>query len=198
MLAAVSPPELRSKSGRATIAGIRLAQTHVWVKEIGDADKMENMEHLVRKSAIGGLRGFHHIGVLTDDFDSIISVFRSVLGCEVSDIAEYPALGLDAVWARIGDVLFEFLRPNGPGEAADLIAQGVKGVHHVAFEVASAQQALEDARSAGLNVAHQQAQHGILGCQFGFVDPQSVGSVLVEFYQEPESQTDGTAGIALT
>lgn len=129
------------------------------------------------------VKGFHHVGILTQDFDTIRRVFGDVLGCEIGEVDPNPDLGIDILWVHVGGVALEFLRPNGDGEAAAVMRSGVTGVHHIGLEVDDVDAALATAREAGIALLDETSKPGASNSRIGFLDPAGVGTTIVEFVQ---------------
>ena len=130
-------------------------------------------------------RGLNHVGILTDDLDSVRHVLGDLMGLEVIGPEAEPELGLEVLWVLAGAVRLEFLRPTDPeSRAAQAMAAGQRGVHHVAFTVDDAAQALDSLRAAGIAARDSQPRLGVHGSRIGFLDPNAVAGALVEVVQE--------------
>ncbi|HEY4095516.1 MAG TPA: VOC family protein [Baekduia sp.] len=127
------------------------------------------------------IRGFHHVGIITDDLATIRRVFGAVLGAEVREPVAEPALGVEILWVDLGGVALEFLCPTSPeSRAAEILRAGEGGVHHIALAVDDADVALAELRDAGLATFDRTARAGAGGARIGFVDPEHVAGTLVE------------------
>jgi methylmalonyl-CoA/ethylmalonyl-CoA epimerase len=56
-------------------------------------------------------------------------------------------------------------------------------MHHVAFGVPDIEQALADARAAGLELIDAEPRMGMHGSRIAFLHPKSMGGVLTEFVE---------------
>ena len=125
--------------------------------------------------------GLNHIGILSEDLESVRHVLGDLLGLEVCGPELEPELGLEVLWVNAGPVRLEFIKPTDPdGAAARAIAAGKGGVHHLALTVADAAAALNALRKAGVGTRDEVPRRGVHGTRIGFLEPESVGGALVE------------------
>src|SRR4051794_8269709 len=94
------------------------------------------------------------------------------------------AQGVEAVLLEIGEGHVELLRPLGPETAVGkfLAARG-PGLHHVAYQTADIDSALEQVKAAGLPVIDEQARVGIRGSRVAFLHPKATNGVLTELVE---------------
>lgn len=130
-------------------------------------------------------RGFNHVGILTDDLESVRRVLGDLMGLEVHGPESEPELGIEVLWVRAGEVRLEFIRPTDPdSRAARAIAAGQRGVHHVALTVDDAAAALQQLRAAGVGTRDSEPRPGVHGSRIGFLEPAAVAGALIEVVQE--------------
>jgi methylmalonyl-CoA/ethylmalonyl-CoA epimerase len=133
-------------------------------------------------------RGFHHVGIITEDLDTIRHVFGSVLGAEVETPDVEDRIGAEVMWVHVGGVALEFISPVTPdSRAAQILKEGRGGVHHVALTVDDVDAALATFREAGVATIDLTSREGARGTRIGFVEPGQVAGTLVELVQTPES-----------
>jgi methylmalonyl-CoA/ethylmalonyl-CoA epimerase len=131
-------------------------------------------------------RGFHHVGIITDDLDKIRRVFGTVLGAEVDEPEREDRIGAEVMWVHVGGVALEFICPVEPDiRAAQILAERGGGVHHVALTVDDVDAALQTMRDAGVQTIDFTSREGVGGARIGFVEPEQVAGTLVELVQPP-------------
>jgi methylmalonyl-CoA/ethylmalonyl-CoA epimerase len=82
-------------------------------------------------------------------------------------------------------VRLEFIRPtDSDSRAARAIAGGQRGLHHVAFTVDNAAEALARLREAGVATRDDTPRPGVHGSKIGFLEPDAVAGTLVEVVEE--------------
>ena len=129
--------------------------------------------------------GLNHVGILTEDLESVRHVLGDLLGLDVSGPELEPELGLEVLWVKAGEIRLEFIRPTDPeGAAARAIAAGKGGVHHVAVTVKDAAEALRALRGAGVATRDEVPRRGVHGTRIGFLEPAAVGGALIEVVEQ--------------
>jgi methylmalonyl-CoA/ethylmalonyl-CoA epimerase len=126
----------------------------------------------------------HHVGVAVANLDESIELYRSALGAELVHRAASESEGLEAALLRIGGgeiELMSALRDDSP--VGKFMAKRGPGLHHVAYGVKDIDQALAEARAAGLELIDSQPRIGLNGRRIAFVHPKSMGGVLTEFVE---------------
>jgi methylmalonyl-CoA/ethylmalonyl-CoA epimerase len=126
----------------------------------------------------------HHIGVAVSDLDESIRVYTSALGAQLMHRATNEKEGLEAAFLRVGDgeiELMSALRDDSP--VGKFMAKRGPGLHHVAYGVTDIDQALAEAREAGLELIDSEPRIGMHGTRIAFVHPKSLEGVLTEFVE---------------
>jgi methylmalonyl-CoA/ethylmalonyl-CoA epimerase len=125
-----------------------------------------------------------HIGVAVEDIDSALMLYRDSLGMPLVHRETVAEQGVDAALLDVGDSHVELLQPLGPETAVGkFLSRRGPGLHHVAYRVASVQEALDVLAAAGLRLLDERPRTGIRGSQVAFVHPASTGGVLTELVQ---------------
>ena len=75
--------------------------------------------------------------------------------------------------------MLESTDPEGP--IGKFLEKKGEGIHHVAFAVDNATEALAEAESQGLNLIDKVSRKGAEGMSIGFLHPKSTHGVLIEF-----------------
>jgi methylmalonyl-CoA/ethylmalonyl-CoA epimerase len=126
----------------------------------------------------------HHVGVAVNDLDESIRLYTSSLGGELVKRAQSETDGLEAAFIRTGEGEVELLhatREDTP--VGKFLAKRGPGLHHVAFAVTDIDRALDEARSAGLELIDQQPRVGLHGSRIAFLHPRTMGGVLTELVE---------------
>src|SRR6266508_3523472 len=118
------------------------------------------------------------------------------IGIAVHDIEEKdPYGGLRSAFARVGDADIEILEdrvPDGDQKVIDqrdiarFVARRGQGLHHIALRVADVEEAIRDAKAAGLTVIDDTPRPGARGSKIAFLHPSSTGGVLIHFVERPD------------
>jgi methylmalonyl-CoA/ethylmalonyl-CoA epimerase len=138
-------------------------------------------------TAITGVLGLDHVGVLTADLDAVRRL-AALLGIPASATEVHPELGVEVVWLELGGVRVEVLRPTDPGgRAAQAMAAGRTGLDHVAFAVDDCAGALAALRGCGVDTRDGVPRPGVHGTRVGFLDEDGTGGLRVELVEHPTS-----------
>ena len=128
-----------------------------------------------------------HIGVAVDDLDQAIALYEQRLGMPVQHRETVEEQGVEAVLLGVGQSHVELLRPLSPDTAVGrFLERSGPGLHHVAYGTDDIQSALDDVRSAGLQLIDEQPRIGIRGSRVAFLHPKSTGGVLTELVEPAE------------
>jgi methylmalonyl-CoA/ethylmalonyl-CoA epimerase len=125
-----------------------------------------------------------HIGVAVEDLDSAIDFYRGRFGMAEQHREVVEQQGVEAVLLEIGEGHVELLRPLGPDTAVGkFLASRGPGLHHVAYQTADIESALERMRAAGLELIDEEPRIGIRGSRVAFLHPKATGGVLTELVE---------------
>jgi len=130
------------------------------------------------------LNRIHHVGIAVADLDESIRLYRSVFGAEVVHRATSESEGLEAAVIRTGSgevELMSAIRDDSP--VGKFLAKRGPGLHHVAYAVGDIEQALAEARAAGVELIDSKPRVGLSGKRIAFLHPKSMGGVLTELVE---------------
>ena len=130
------------------------------------------------------LTRIHHVGIAVADLDESIRMYESVFGAHTVHRAVNEKEGLKAAFMRTGEgevELMSALREDSP--VGKFLAKRGPGLHHVAFAVADIEQALAEAKAAGVELIDSEPRVGMHGTRIAFLHPKSMGGVLTELVE---------------
>ena len=89
-------------------------------------------------SPVWKLGRLNHVAVAVPDLEKASSVYRDVLGAQVSEVVPLPEHGVSVVFVNLGNTKMELLHPLGSDSPITGFLQKNKagGMHHVCIEVA--------------------------------------------------------------
>ena len=126
-----------------------------------------------------------HIGIAVRDLASAIELYEQLLGSRASSPRHSESEQMEAATFRLGDVDVELMEPSSSeSPVGRFLERRGEGVHHIAYEVDDVSQALQSARSLGLETLDEQPRPGLDGTRVGFVHPRSMHGVLTEFVEK--------------
>jgi methylmalonyl-CoA/ethylmalonyl-CoA epimerase len=130
------------------------------------------------------LSRIHHVGVAVTDLDEAIRLYETAFGAEVVHRATSEKEGLEAALIRTGAgevELMSAIREDSP--VGKFLARRGAGLHHVAYAVDDIEQALAEARAAGVELIDAEPRVGLNGKRIAFLHPKSMGGVLTELVE---------------
>jgi methylmalonyl-CoA/ethylmalonyl-CoA epimerase len=130
------------------------------------------------------LSAVDHVGVAVDDLEAALALYRDTLGMPLVHRETVAEQGVEAALLDVGESHIELLAPLGPETAVGrFLARKGPGLHHVAYRVASVDEALAALAKAGMRLIDERPRTGIRGSRVAFVHPSSTGGVLTEIVQ---------------
>jgi methylmalonyl-CoA/ethylmalonyl-CoA epimerase len=124
---------------------------------------------------------FDHVGIATDDAESLTILFESLF--DASFVHEETFDGMTVRFLDLGNGYFELLEPEEEGTIARYLDHNGPGIHHLAVATEDIEAALETAREAELELIDEEPRSGAWGHEVAFLHPKSTGGVLVEFVE---------------
>ena len=125
-----------------------------------------------------------HIGVAVEDLDAAIALYNERFEMAEQHREVVEEQGVEAVLLEVGEGHVELLKPLGPDTAVGkfLAAKG-PGLHHVAYQTADIDAALERVKATGLRLIDETPRIGIRGSRVAFLHPKATGGVLTEIVE---------------
>jgi methylmalonyl-CoA/ethylmalonyl-CoA epimerase len=131
------------------------------------------------------LNRLDHVGIAVYDLDTTRAFYERVLGLQAAHEEVLEDQGVHEVLYRMGDAWVQLVAPLGPDTPVGrFLAKRGEGLHHVGYSVANVVIALNDLRSAGVEVVDQVPRTGSGGTTMAFVHPKSAHGVLIELVEE--------------
>jgi methylmalonyl-CoA/ethylmalonyl-CoA epimerase len=126
----------------------------------------------------------HHVGIAVADLEESIRLYSEVFGATLVDRQRNEKEGLEAAFLRTGEAELELMAPlREDSPVGKFVAKRGPGVHHVAFGVGDIERAMNEARTAGLELIDAEPRMGMHGARIAFIHPKSAGGVLTELVE---------------
>jgi len=123
-----------------------------------------------------------HLGIAVKSLEESIPYYENLLGTKCYSIEEVKEQKVRTAFFQIGQTKIELLESTDPeGPIGKFLEKKGEGIHHLAFAVNNADQALKDAEEKGLTLIDKVSRKGAEGMNIGFLHPKSTHGVLVEF-----------------
>ncbi len=122
-----------------------------------------------------------HIGIAVNNLDESIKYYENVLGLKCYSIEEVADQKVKTAFFMVGDTKIELLESTSPdGPIGKFIEKKGQGIHHLAFAVDNATEALKLAEERGVALVDKVSRKGAEGLNIGFLHPKSTHGVLTE------------------
>jgi methylmalonyl-CoA/ethylmalonyl-CoA epimerase len=123
-----------------------------------------------------------HIGIAVKSLEESIPFYEKLLGLQCYSIEEVKDQKVRTAFFLVGQTKIELLESSHPeGPIGKFIEKKGEGIHHIAFAVDNADNALKEAESKGILLIDKQSRKGAEGMNIGFLHPKSTRGILIEF-----------------
>jgi methylmalonyl-CoA/ethylmalonyl-CoA epimerase len=123
-----------------------------------------------------------HIGIAVSNLQEAIRYYEEVLGLECYAVEEVKDQKVRTAFFKVGETKIELLESTDPeGPVGKFIEKRGPGVHHMAYAMDDADQALKEAEDKGVQLIDKISRKGAEGLKIGFLHPKSTFGVLTEF-----------------
>ena len=127
------------------------------------------------------LSHIEHLGIAVKSIEEALPYYENVLGLKCYSIEEVPDQKVRTAFMMVGQTKLELLETTSDeSPIAKFIEKRGEGIHHIAFCVEDANEALADAASKGIKLIDEKARKGAEGLNIGFLHPKSTMGVLTE------------------
>ena len=140
-------------------------------------------------SALRGIvRGLHHVAICVARLDEARLLYGKVLGLPAGPEEYVEDQRVNVVVLDAGGQRIELVEPAAEDSPlAGFLAKRGGGIHHLAWEVADVEAAIEHARAHGLRLIDEVPRPGAHGTRIAFLHPKSTGGVLMELVEDPHT-----------
>ena len=123
-----------------------------------------------------------HLGIAVQSIDEVLPYFENVLGLKCYAVEEVADQKVKTAFMKVGEVKLELLEPTcEDSPIAKFMANGGKGVHHVAFAVEDGvTNAIAEVDSKGIRLIDKAPRRGAENMMIAFLHPKSTAGVLTE------------------
>jgi methylmalonyl-CoA/ethylmalonyl-CoA epimerase len=130
------------------------------------------------------LTKINHIGIAVKSLDDTIPFYRDNLGMAFAGIEEVAEQKVRVAMLQVGESKIELLEPTADDSpVAKFLEKNGPGVHHIAYEVADIEAAIDKLQADGARMIDEKPRLGAHGARIAFVHPKSSNGVLTELCQ---------------
>ena len=130
-----------------------------------------------------------HLGIAVTSLEEAMPFFEFLTGCKCYSIEEVADQKVKTAFFKVGEVKIELLEATSPESSiAKFIEKngGKGGIHHVAFNVDSVEEALAEAEAAGIQLIDKAPRKGAENLMIAFLHPKSTKGILTELCEQPK------------
>jgi methylmalonyl-CoA/ethylmalonyl-CoA epimerase len=128
-----------------------------------------------------------HLGIAVENLEESIKYYENVLGLKCYSIEEVADQKVKTAFFMVGNTKIELLESTSPdGPIGKFIEKKGQGIHHIAFAVPNATEALKTAEERGVRLIDKVSRKGAEGLNIGFLHPKSTLGVLTELCSKQE------------
>ncbi len=122
-----------------------------------------------------------HIGIAVKSLEEAVPFYEKLLGTSCYAIEEVKDQRVRTAFLMVGQTKLELLESTDPeGPIGKFIEKKGEGIHHVAFAVENAGEALKEAEASGIQLIDKVSRKGAEGLNIGFLHPKSTKGILIE------------------
>lgn len=122
-----------------------------------------------------------HIGIAVENLESSIKYYEEVLGLKCYSVEEVIDQKVKTAFFKVGNTKIELLESTSPdGPIGKFVEKRGQGMHHIAFAVDNATEALKTVEERGVKLIDKVSRKGAEGLSIGFLHPKSTHGVLTE------------------
>ena len=122
-----------------------------------------------------------HIGIAVNSLEEAIPYYENVLGLKCYAVEEVADQKVKTAFFMVGETKIELLESTDPeGPIGKFIEKKGQGIHHLAFAVGNATEALKSVEAKGVTLIDKTSRKGAEGLNIGFLHPKATLGVLTE------------------
>ena len=126
----------------------------------------------------------NHIGIAVSSIDEALKLYTDVLGLKLQEIEVVEAQKVKTALIPVGESKIELLESTDPeGVIAKFIESRGEGMHHIAFEVDSINDALKAMADKGAAMIDEKPRKGVENTDVAFMHPKGTRRVLIELVE---------------
>jgi methylmalonyl-CoA/ethylmalonyl-CoA epimerase len=130
------------------------------------------------------VRGIEHVAIAVHDIDSALAKFREVFGLEAAERELVLSQKTEAALLPMGNSNLELIAPKGNDALRRFLDKRGPGLHHIAVEVESIDEALSFLKGIGVALVDESPRIGARGHKVAFLHPKATGGVLIELVEK--------------
>ncbi len=130
------------------------------------------------------IKRIEHVAAAVHDLAEVRGILETVLGLKLDAVEDFGIAEL--AMFRVGASSLELVQGKSPqSRPSKWLAERGPGFYHVCFEVEDIDGALAELKAKGVRLLDETPRTGHAGSRIAFIDPQSMGGLLIELAELP-------------
>lgn len=126
-----------------------------------------------------------HIGIAVKSLEESLPFYVDHLHLSLEGIEEVQSQGVKVAFLKIGESKIELLEPlHAESPIAKFIEKRGEGIHHIALGVSNIEGRIEQLKTDGITMIHNEPVKGAAGAKVAFLHPKSAGGILYELCEK--------------
>lgn len=132
-----------------------------------------------------------HIGIAVKNIDNVLPFYLNSLGLTLEGVEDVESEAVKVAFLKIGESRIELLEPlNSTSAIQRFLDKKGEGVHHIALEIDSIEERLQQLKKTGIQLLNDEAKTGANQSKIAFIHPKSANGVLFELCQHAEEREE--------
>lgn len=129
-----------------------------------------------------------HIGIAVKNIAEAIEFYKQNLHLAVARTEEVKDQKVKTALIPVENTEIELLESTDPdGPMAKFVGKRGERIHHIAFEVNSVEETLQELKKDGIQLIDERPRIGVQGRKIAFLNPRSTGGILYELCEKSSS-----------
>ena len=124
-----------------------------------------------------------HVAMAVEDLDGTAAKLVAAFGFSPEGRELVASQKVESLMLPVGDAAVELVAPRGNEGVVRFLEKRGPGLHHVAFEVESVEEALASLTALGVPLVDREPRIGAHGHKVAFVHPKATGGLLIELVE---------------
>jgi methylmalonyl-CoA/ethylmalonyl-CoA epimerase len=124
-----------------------------------------------------------HVAMAVEDLDGTAAKLCAAFGLSPEGREVVASQKVETLMLPVGDAAVELIAPRGNEGLTRFLEKRGPGLHHVALEVESIEEALASLAALGVPLVDREPRIGAHGHKVAFVHPKATGGLLIELVE---------------
>lgn len=134
------------------------------------------------------IKKLDHIGIAVSNLKASEHKYKKLTGINSPEVETVESQKVDIAFYPVGESRLELLQgTNANSPISKFIDKKGEGIHHLCFEVENLLETKTALQKSGVEFIENISKEGAGGSKVAFIHPKSMGGILIELVEYPES-----------